>query len=225
MKLGDLAALLQSYQEWLQDHQLQDAGGLLEHVTRRLNEAPPAIYWDTVWVDGFADLSGQEVELLAAVIGRSGKATVTFSDDPARQNATWLSPWWVTRRSLERVERRLRSLPGVSMERVPISRLRGGGRFSRSLVLARLEAEWFQPVANRQSSPGEALLPGDTLRVVACDTPEQETVFCRPRNPAVCATWRSLPGGAGISAFPGELLPRIAAYLRPISYSVLHGSA
>jgi ATP-dependent helicase/nuclease subunit B len=176
LKLGDLAALLQGYQDWLQEHRLQDAGGLLEQVTRQLNEAPPGIFWETVWVDGFADLSGQEVELLAAVIRRSTEATVTFSDDPARKEVTWLSPWWLTRRSLSRMERRLSSLPEVQIERVPIQRMRGGGRFGRNLVLARLEAQWSQTVPE-EASTGEALLPGDTLRIIECDTPEQETVF------------------------------------------------
>lgn len=175
LKLGDLGLLLESYQDWLQEHRLQDAGGLLEQVTRRLNEAPPGIFWDTIWVDGFADLSGQEVELLCAVIRRSSQATVTFSDDPARKEVTWLSPWWMTRRSLSRMERRLSSLPEAQIEKVPIRRLRGGGRFGGNLVLARLEAQWSQALP--EDSKGTALLPGDTLRVIACDTPEQETVF------------------------------------------------
>ncbi len=176
LKLQELAGLFEAYQEWLQKHCLQDAGSLLETVTRTLNESPPGILWESVWVDGFADLNSQEIELLASVVQRSRAATLTFCLDPGQPHATWLSHWWVTHQCLERVERRFKALDAARLERVPLPRNPVTSRFAASRKLAHLEAAWATPLLPAPA-PEATTRPESALRLVVCDSPEHEAIF------------------------------------------------
>ncbi len=177
LKLREMAVLLEGYQERLRAYGLQDAGSLLEMATRVLNEARAGQFWEAVWVDGFADLSAQEVELLAAVMRRSVEGVITLSLDPEQAGDTWLSPWWVTRKSLQRLERRFQKLPGLILQRESLGRVAGRGRFSGSPVLSLLEALWARDGAGRSGDETGGENPAGAVRLVACGTPEAEAML------------------------------------------------
>jgi len=117
-KLQDLATLLQYYLDWLKAHNLQDADCLLASAAEVLrdNSRPTvqSLLLDGLWVDGFAEWSPQELELLAALIPHCERATLTFClDRVATQKTTWLSTWSVVRKSFDQCRKRLESLPGI----------------------------------------------------------------------------------------------------------------
>ena len=70
-KLHDLALLSENYTHWLAGHELQDADRLLDLAieTLRINFSlqPSAFSLSGLWLDGFAEMTPQELDLLAAV--------------------------------------------------------------------------------------------------------------------------------------------------------------
>src|SRR5262249_3877536 len=142
-KLRDLATLLQSYLDWLQERNLHDADCLLPAAAaalqmttgprqrKRVAEAPMA--GDTfligtgpnppevarpgedgqpllahLWVDGFAEWSPQELDLLAALVPRCEGAALTFClEQQSCGKASWLETWSVVRRTFEMCKQRL----------------------------------------------------------------------------------------------------------------------
>jgi len=78
-KLRDLALLLGDYLEWLRKHDLQDADclpDLAADVLRR--QTAPAISIAGLWLDGLAELTPQELSLLAALAPCCQKLTLAF---------------------------------------------------------------------------------------------------------------------------------------------------
>ena len=71
-KLNDLALLQEHYSHWLMDHRLQDADGLLDLATTALGDSSqtnqPKFSMASLWLDGFAEMTPQELALLTAVI-------------------------------------------------------------------------------------------------------------------------------------------------------------
>src|SRR5205085_249841 len=110
-KLQDLATLLQDYLDWLAAHKLQDTDSLLNSATEALANSlkskvrspksqgqlelyrPSTLgpFFSRVWVDGFAQLSEQEIGLLAAVTGHSNEMTMAFClDRMPLEKISWL---------------------------------------------------------------------------------------------------------------------------------------
>src|SRR5262249_10859251 len=134
VKLHDLATLLQGYLDWLDQHRLQDKDRLLLLATEVLQSAQrrPAVgsqllltevLWPEtesapdgmgltdkliriagLWLDGFAELSGQEIDLLVALLPLCERATLAFNFE-ARSDAptSWLDTWSILGQTLREV--------------------------------------------------------------------------------------------------------------------------
>ncbi len=192
-KLQDLAVLLKDYLNWLKAHQLQDANCLLESVTLALKESAATSSLFPIgglWADGFAEWSPQELDLLAALIPRCQKATLTFCLDRApTEGISWLSHWSMVHRSFLECKKRLEDLADIALSIETLPRLPDRNRFSNNLYLQHLEKFWAEPrpypsrpaVTNtgaQTSMPGaQTKTLADALRVATCANPEAEATL------------------------------------------------
>jgi ATP-dependent helicase/nuclease subunit B len=185
-KLLDLALLQEAYLDWLKTHRLLDAESLLTAATEALLEgaeggaehsgrAPASAFRiEHVWVDGFTELSLQEIELLAALIPRCDKATITFClDEVPTEKSSWLSTWSVVRQTFEKCRRRLEQLPGASVGIELIERHEVRTRFRDNRVLQHLERFWAAPEPYPSGHPP----PSSALRAARCVHPEAEVTL------------------------------------------------
>jgi ATP-dependent helicase/nuclease subunit B len=180
-KLRDLAFLMRAFQEWLHEHRLEDAQCLLDLAAAVLagDRAPDGgqgrAWFGGLWLDGFAALTPQELELLAALAPRCEKATLAFcvADMPA-EGRSWLSPWFAVSQTCSRVCTRLSGAPGVEVfvERLP--RLPRQHRFRSNPVLQHLERHWDAPVGFAVQRPTQL---EEALRVIECANPEAEVIL------------------------------------------------
>jgi ATP-dependent helicase/nuclease subunit B len=107
-KLHDLALLHERYSTWVTEHKLQDANYLLDAATKmlRANSRNPALHFSALWLDGFAETTPQELDLLAAVIPFCERATLAFCLDESRETS-WLSIWNAVGKTYEQCRRRI----------------------------------------------------------------------------------------------------------------------
>ena len=86
-KLNDLALLAQAYADWLAKHGLQDAGRLPNLATEALRKhfhfPLSAFRFSGLWLDSFAEMTPQELDLLAATLPFCERATLAFCLDAA----------------------------------------------------------------------------------------------------------------------------------------------
>ena len=209
-KLQDLATLLRDYLEWLRAHDLQDDDSLLAAAVQALGgergAAVPSpesgvelgtprsalrtgvaewrLNLDQFWVDGFAEWSSQELDLLAALAPHCRQATLTFClDRPAVGKLSWLSNWSVVRKAFEECQRRFASLPEAEIRVETLSRHPSRTRFLNNPVLQRLEQCWAEPepaenlgAARAEDRHLDAALRR-SLRVALCSNPEAEVTL------------------------------------------------
>ncbi|HEY4952699.1 MAG TPA: hypothetical protein VII71_04860, partial [Verrucomicrobiae bacterium] len=115
-KLHDLALLFESYTNWLGEHALQDANRLLDAATDKLHDESkiqnPKFKIESLWLDGFAEMTPQELDLLAAVAPHCEHATLAFclDESPAKENS-WLSIWNAVGKTFQQCRQRIESLP------------------------------------------------------------------------------------------------------------------
>jgi ATP-dependent helicase/nuclease subunit B len=170
-KLADLALLLGRYLEWLKTRDLEDADGLLDLATFALRSAKrPAserLRFGGLWLDGFAEMTPQELDLLATLLPACQRATLAFClDAEPVGSGHWLSAWTTVGESYRRLRERLAPLPACEVEVEVLDRCPPRGRFANSPTLEHLERHW--------SAPQPASLDGPALRVVSCANPTQE---------------------------------------------------
>jgi ATP-dependent helicase/nuclease subunit B len=109
-KLQDLALLLDAYARWLAEHELQDGNRLLDAATEALRShsalrTPSTLRGSataedghsaiqSLWLDGFAEMTPQELNLLAGILPHCQRATLAFclAQEP-EPGASWLSLW------------------------------------------------------------------------------------------------------------------------------------
>ncbi|MCP5516926.1 MAG: PD-(D/E)XK nuclease family protein [Verrucomicrobiales bacterium] len=176
-KLHDLALLLEAYEGWLDARGLQDEQALLDAATRTLRErlptesagsASPA--FAALWLDGFAEMTPQEADLLAALVPHCGRATLAFCLPAAPVEASsWLSGWALVEQSYLGLRDRLKGRRGIELVEETLIRSAGKNRFSPGTALAHLEAAWNAPAAFNGD-------PGPGVRSLACRDPETEVV-------------------------------------------------
>ena len=100
---------------------------------------------DHLWVDGFAEWSVQELDLMMALVPHCRQATLTFClDHRPAGNISWLSHWSVVRKTFEECESRLQALPGVELEVEVLLRRPNESRFAGNSVLQHLEQYWAE---------------------------------------------------------------------------------
>ncbi|MEK7706919.1 MAG: hypothetical protein AAB380_02855, partial [Verrucomicrobiota bacterium] len=207
-KLHDLALLLRAYADWLKSHDLRDANDMLDAATEALGagsrvesrgsraepssilHSPSSLRFAALWLDGFAEMTPQELELLAAVLPSCERATLAFClESEPQSDPPWLSPWSVVGQTFRRCYARLSVIPECEIEVEELPREPGRGRFVANQVLQSLEANWA--TVGTRSTASQASLPrkdGDAveriptesptaLRLVTCTDPEAEAVF------------------------------------------------
>jgi len=163
-KLHDLALLLRAYRDWLAEHQLQDANSLLDFATGALREQSArregSPCFGGLWLDGFAEMTPQELDFLAGLTPLCARATLAFClEDKPAEDLSWLSTWSVVGQTFRKCHQRLASLPGCAVEIEVLERKRGRGRFAANPVLAHLEQSWQQPKPFGVGQPMESPLP------------------------------------------------------------------
>jgi ATP-dependent helicase/nuclease subunit B len=156
-KLHDLALLSQAYLDWLSAHRLQDADARLDLAAAALAGSPsaggngragPSLELGGLWLDGFAEMTPQEVHLLVNLLRHCRRATLAFClDAEPRDHISWLSPWSVVSQSFRAIHARLAALPNCRVEVEILSRRPEQGRFALAPALAHLEATWTHPMA------------------------------------------------------------------------------
>jgi ATP-dependent helicase/nuclease subunit B len=198
-KLQDFATILQEYLDWLEAHDLQDQDALLKTAADRLRTGnQPTLRIESLWVDGFAEFSELELELLCALAPCCDQVTLTFClDSLPFPKASWISHGSLVERNLDRCRKRFAAIPGVELRTQPLARGNSGNRFSANPILRHLENCWSVPrpyaVSNDGSNRGtagsatrraadETVTMGvpelrDSLRLVGCADREAEVTL------------------------------------------------
>ncbi|MBU6409288.1 MAG: PD-(D/E)XK nuclease family protein, partial [Verrucomicrobia bacterium] len=176
-KLSDLAFLHQAYGQWLSENQLQDADSLLDLAADALESRSLAPKFQGLWLDGFAEMTPQELGLLAAIVPHSERATLAFclaaETDP---NDSWLSMWNSVGRTVQQCRQRLESLSDCEVSVEVLPRHPQKSRFGGNPALRRIEAHWQSAREGVLEAPdaGSALNGG--VRLCLCANPEAESV-------------------------------------------------
>ena len=179
-KLHDLALLLRAYLDWLGQHELQDADGLLDLATSalqgesKIENRKSKIRLAGLWLDGFAEMTPQELDLLAALMPCCERASLAFCLPRASKVALpRLSTWSLVSRTFQSLHARLASLSEVKVEIESLPADSRETRFADNPVLGHLERHWADP----EPYPVRSGSIPDSLRVVVCANPEAEATF------------------------------------------------
>jgi hypothetical protein len=155
-KLHDLASMQRAYFDWLKDRNLEDADRLPDLAAALLKAQISNLksqIFEGLWLDGFAQMTPQELELLAAVAPHCRRATLAFCLEAEPQGAgSWLSMWTLIGQTFQLCRERLRALMSegeVLLEVLPRDASRS--RFRGNAALQHLERHWAQP---RPFAPG-----------------------------------------------------------------------
>lgn len=215
-KLHDFALLLRRYQAWLQTQALHDADGMIDEATAILHAQPPTggprLHLAGLWLDGFAEMTAQELDLLSTIIPHCGKATLAFCLDTELQTEpSWLSSWSVVGQTYLRCSERLRNLDGVKVAVEMLPGKNQSTRFSDTPDLAVLESSWNQP---QKTPPSPSPQPPASLAAFTCANPEAEaTLAAREIRRFVRAGGRFRETAVLVRAFDGyaDTLRRVFA--------------
>jgi ATP-dependent helicase/nuclease subunit B len=179
-KLHDLALLLEKYAAWLGEHELQDANNLLDFAADALrNEFKiknSKFKIEGLWLDGFAEMTPQELDLLAAILPLCESATLAFClDESSLQSGSqnWLSIWNVVNKTFQQCRARAENLPGGKIEIEMLPRNSIKDRFAENIELGNLEKFWVQP----PHAPEKLKIQNSKLKIICCANPEAEAVF------------------------------------------------
>ena len=177
-KMSDLALLLEKYADWLKQHDLQDANRLLDFATDALrNEFKTQnskFKIQNLYLDGFAEMTPQELDLLATVIPFCGHATLAFCLDSEPQSETsWLSIWSSIGKTFQQCRARLENLPECEIKIERLQREPEKNRFAENSELARLEQNWTQSARAESFIHG----PQSAISLTACENPNAEAIF------------------------------------------------
>ena len=177
-KLHDLALLHESYANWLAEHDLQDAENLLDFATDALQKnfrfPLSAFRFSGLWLDGFAEMTPQELDLLAAILPFCENATLAFClDESGERENSWLSIWNVVGKSFQQCRQRIENLPDAKIEIEFLKRDSDKTRFAGNSELAQLEKSWAQP----SREPEKFKIQNSKFKIVRCADAEAEAVF------------------------------------------------
>ena len=214
-KLHDLALLFEAYINWLAENKLQDGNRLLDAATESLksNSAvaragaqspksagnpgaspssifhlPSSLQISNLWLDGFAEMTPQELDLLAAVVPFCGRATLAFClENEPEAETSWLSIWSAIGKTFQQCRQRLTNMPDCEVKIEILKRDPKTSRFAGNPALQHLEASWNAiPGLGVPPSGGQAPLTANRLkaelqtkriRIIACINPETEAAF------------------------------------------------
>lgn len=176
-KLQDLALLAGAYDAWLEQQRVHDDQALLDAATEALqrHRSAPGDSRDSLdvaglWLDGFAEMTPQEQELLTAMLPFCRQATLAFClEDLPEETPPWLSTWGLVGQTCLALHQRLAGHREIDLEIVHLEREAARSRFTLAPALAHLEVHWTRPVA----FDGD---PGNAVTIQTCATPEAEVV-------------------------------------------------
>ena len=194
-KLHDLSFMLRAYLSWIEENGIQDAHCLLDLAAATLREAArdSELRLGGLWLDGFGEMSPQEIDLLAALLPCCEQATLAFClESEPIEPGSWLSTWSVVGQTFRRCHQAFSSLPGaqITVEILPRDPVRS--RFAGRPILRHLEKAWSQPHPFGQAaenpqhsieariSPEERVFDSDiedSLRLARCANPEAEATL------------------------------------------------
>ena len=164
-KLQDLALMLSSYSAWLRENKLEDPDRLHEIATEALCAAE-GVRIGGLWMDGFAEMTPREVDLLAAIVPFCERTTLAFClDHVPEEDAPWLSCWSVLSQTFRKC---FNALQGRAPRVTLLARDPDKSRFRRNHALAHLERSWTRPTA------GEC---GESIGAFQCANPEAEAAL------------------------------------------------
>ncbi|MCS1409229.1 MAG: ATP-dependent helicase/deoxyribonuclease subunit B [Verrucomicrobia subdivision 3 bacterium] len=178
-KLHDLSLIFSYYRKWLEQHKIKDTELLLERATKQLRSLPPeqthgpSFYIEELWLDGFAEMTPQELALLTAVVQRSQKANLAFCLDPVERknpNPSCLNPWSTISETYHRCRNQIDELPNVCTDEMCLPRKPEHSRFAKSQQLQHLEEHWVAPQPLKNSPTN-----GD-VSITGCSDREAEVV-------------------------------------------------
>jgi ATP-dependent helicase/nuclease subunit B len=207
-KLHDLALLFEAYTSWLAENELQDGNRLLDAATESLKSKvqspksagkpvvspssilhlPSSLHISSLWLDGFAEMTPQELDLLAAVVPFCGRATLAFClENESAAKTSWLSIWSSIGKTFQQCRQRIANTPDCEVS-VEILKRKSPNRFSNNPALQHLEAKWSEavhgfgvpPSGGRQATGSDRLkaeLQTKPIRIISCPNAEAEAVF------------------------------------------------
>jgi ATP-dependent helicase/nuclease subunit B len=142
---------------------------LFDSTPERPGAIPP-VRLGTLWLDGFAEMTPGELDLLTEVAACCETVTLAFcvegSVADAAREGSWLSIWSGVGRTYERCRQRMEVLPGV---RISVEPLAPSARYDGNPALQHLERRWTR------TEPFEGNV--DNIRLVSCADPAGEAVM------------------------------------------------
>ena len=176
-KLHDLALLAEKYTDWLREHELHDANNLLDFATEALRDKlrtpHSALRISGLWLDGFAEMTPQELALIAAVIPFCETATLAFClETEPTPTASWLSIWAAIGKTFQQCRDQISVLPDCKVTTEKMKRTSGKNRFALDSELAALEESWALP--NQKSEVRSQ--KSEKINLTACANPEAEAI-------------------------------------------------
>lgn len=148
-KLHDVSLLLHAYQDWLEKEQLRDADTLIDlaiEAVAQIKNQKSKISLAGLWLDGFAEMTLQELDLLAAFLPFCSKATLAFClECEPKGEVSWLSIWSVVSQTFRQCHQRLAALPDCQITVEVLSRDPVRNRFANNPILQHLEKFWADP--------------------------------------------------------------------------------
>ncbi|HQC42111.1 MAG TPA: PD-(D/E)XK nuclease family protein [Verrucomicrobiota bacterium] len=149
-KLADITFLYERYLEWLQEKSLLDQNVLLIQLAQILNQwkadHPNECLIEQVWVDGFVDLSQQEIDFFGALANVSRAATIVIclEIEPDRGKVSVPRPFWNhTLPLFKKTLSYFSDKPCYNLKVVPLNQDTKLNRFSEAPLLGLLEKKWL----------------------------------------------------------------------------------
>jgi ATP-dependent helicase/nuclease subunit B len=180
-KLNDLALLHENYSRWFEEQKLQDANHLLDFATNALRSElkiqNSKFKIESLWLDGFAEMTPQELDLLAAILPFCENATLAFClDESGEKENSWLSIWNVVGKSFQQCRQRIENLAGAQIEIEILRRDSDKNRFVKNSALQMLEQNWQSPKVGTARCAVRTP-PRGIPTICSCASPEAEAVF------------------------------------------------
>jgi ATP-dependent helicase/nuclease subunit B len=183
-KLHDLALLGDAYAYWLEKHGLQDSNRLLDFAAATLRQTtlnlqPANPSFGGLWLDGFAEMTPQELDLLAALLPYCDRATLAFcleTEPEADVEHSWLSIWSAIAKTYQQCRQRAENLPDHKISVELLKRDLKKNRFAGNSPLRHLEQAWPQMPDGQSEKPAIGQWPG-AIFLAACANPEAEAAL------------------------------------------------
>jgi len=182
-KLHDLALLGDAYAHWLAEHGLQDANHLLDFATAALRKSPQTpdlgLQIQSLWLDGFAEMTPQELDLLAAILPHCDQATFAFCLETTPETAakpSWLSIWSAVAKTYQQCRQRLENRPDCKISIELLKRDAKKNRFAGNSALRHLEQNWPQTPGGKLGKSAIGHRP-PAISLAVCANPEAEATL------------------------------------------------